>query len=73
MHYFSYLHIQLIFLLKNLLCTYLETTEPRRLDPMPNATRSFRIPPNVRNEYCGNDDYDDENDDDCDDDGGKKE
>ena len=45
----------------------------RRLDPMSNATGSFRMSPNVRNEYCGNDDYDDENDDDCDDDGGKKE
>ena len=40
---------------------------------MLNATGSFRMPPNVQNEYCGNDGDDDENDDDCDGDGKRKE
>ena len=33
----------------------LETTEQKCLDPMLNATGSFQMPPNVRNEECGSD------------------
>ena len=61
--------VNTIFLLNNILRSYLETTEKRRLDLMSNATGSFRMPPNVQNKYCGNNGDDDENDDDCDGDG----
>ena len=46
-----------------LLRTYLETTERHSLDPMSNATGSFRMPPNIRNEDWGSDDNNDDNDD----------
>ena len=52
-------------------CTHLDSTEQRRLDPMSNVTSNFQMPPNKRNEDCGNDidDNGNGNGDDCDDDG----
>ena len=49
--------------------------ERHRLDPMSNATGSFRMPSNVRNENCGNDSDNDDNnnDDEFDGDGRRKE
>ena len=42
------------------------------LDPMPNATSSFWMPPNKRNEDWVSDGDDEENDDDLDGDGRRK-